>query len=224
MRAKKAVACLLWISGTPMSEIEEVLTRFGGRFDGAAGPMRSVRSRTADVLPTVAMVAQLLHSGLDLTQRRRSEGRGNEFTMRSDPMPRWAKVCEICGAERVKNRYCKSCAVEVARENMAQVALIGHSKPKTARVRARISQTLSDHAVANSWWLPSSLPAWLNEKFYVQKIQPELGRFNVRQIAEALQVSQPYAAFIRSGRRRPHRRHWQTLAKLAGVSADLLNA
>lgn len=69
LRAKKAVACLLWISGTPMSEIEGLLTRFGGRFDGAAGPIRSVRARTADVLPTVAMVAQLLHPGLDLASR-----------------------------------------------------------------------------------------------------------------------------------------------------------
>jgi hypothetical protein len=136
--------------------------------------------------------------------------------MRLDPMPRWAKICEICGVERVKNRYCKSCAVEVARENMTQVALIGHSKPKTAAVRARISQTLSDHAVANSWWSPPSRPAWLNEKFYVQKIQPELRRVKVREIAQAIHVSQPYAAFIRSGRRRPHPRHWQALAQLVG--------
>jgi hypothetical protein len=106
---------------------------------------------------------------------------------------------------------------QVARENMAQVALIGHSRPRTARVRARMSQTLSDHAVANSWWSPSSLPAWLNEKFYIQKIQPELRRFKVREIAQAMQVSQLYAAFIRSGRRRPHPRHWQVLAELVGV-------
>lgn len=141
----------------------------------------------------------------------------NTFAMKLEPTPNWAKICEICGAERVKNCYCKSCAVEVARENMAQVALIGHSKPRTAKVRARISQTLSDHAVANSWWSPSSLPAWLNEKFYVQTIQPELRRIKVREIAEAMHVSQPYAAFIRSGRRRPHQRHWEKLAQLAGV-------
>ena len=97
---------------------------------------------------------------------------------------------------------------------MAQVALIGHSKPKTPRAKARISQTLSDHAVANSWWSPSSLPAWLNEEFYVQKIQPKLRAIKVREIAKAIQISQPYAAFIRSGRRRPHPRHWLVLAKL----------
>jgi len=97
---------------------------------------------------------------------------------------------------------------------MAQVALISHSKPKTARAKARISKTLSDHAVANSWWSPSSLPAWLNEEYYVQRIQPKLKTVKVREIAQAMKVSQPYAAFIRSGRRRPHPRHWDALAKL----------
>ena len=149
-----------------------------------------------------------------LTQRRRSEGRGTEFQAKAVPLSRRPKICEVCGAERVQNRYCQSCAVEVARESMAQVALISHSKPKTARAKARISKTLSDHAVANSWWSPSSLPAWLNEEYYVQRIQPKLKTVKVREIAQAMKVSQPYAAFIRSGRRRPHPRHWDALAKL----------
>jgi len=69
LRAKKAVACLLWISGRPISEIEDILTQFGGRFDGAAGPIRSVKSRTCDVLPTVAKIAELVHPGLSLGNR-----------------------------------------------------------------------------------------------------------------------------------------------------------
>jgi len=101
---------------------------------------------------------------------------------------------------------------------MAQVALIGHAKPKSSRLKACISKTLSDHAVANTWWSPSSLPARLNEEFYVQRIQPLLRGKKVREIAEVMQVSQPYAAFIRSGRRSPHPRHWQALAQLVGVS------
>jgi CRISPR-associated endonuclease Cas1 len=151
-----------------------------------------------------------------LTQRH--EGRGNTFAMRSNPLPRWAKICKVCGAEGVKNRYCKSCAVEVSRENMAQVALIGHSRPKTQRVKNRISKRVSDHAVANTWWDPKSLPSWLTEEFYVQRIQPSLRSKKVREIAEAMRVSQPYAALIRSGRRCPHPRHWLALARLAGLS------
>jgi hypothetical protein len=100
---------------------------------------------------------------------------------------------------------------------MAQAALIGHAKEKTASAKARLSKSLSDHAVANSWWSPSSLPAWLNEEFYMLKIQPELRTVKVREIATAIGVSQPYAAFIRAGQRRPHPRHWHTLAKLVNV-------
>ena len=153
-----------------------------------------------------------------LTGRRRSEGRGNKFALRVNPVPRQGKICVVCGAEGVQNRYCRACAVEVSRENMAQVALIGHAKPKTQHAKAHISKTLSDHAVANSWWSPSSLPSWLNEKCFAKEIQPRLTTIKVREIAQTLQVSKPYAAFIRAGRRRPHPRHWQALAELVGVT------
>ena len=69
LRAKKAVACLFYVSGQPMSEIERVMTQFGGAFGGAAGPIRAVASRTCDLLRTAARIAELLHPGLDLTER-----------------------------------------------------------------------------------------------------------------------------------------------------------
>ena len=103
---------------------------------------------------------------------------------------------------------------------MAQVALLGHAQPKSKKTKARISKVLSHHAVTNTWWDPSSLPRWLNEECYVQKIQPRLRTITVREISEATQVSKPYAALIRAGRRRPHPRHWQSLATLAGVSKE----
>jgi hypothetical protein len=99
---------------------------------------------------------------------------------------------------------------------MAQVALIGHSRPKTQRVKDRISKRISDHAVANTWWDPKSLPSWLTGECYVQKLQPLLKAKKVREVAKVMQVSQPYAAFVRSGRRRPHPRHWGALANLVG--------
>jgi len=202
------------------------------------GPFAAQLSETAPtwgraVAPIAEWVAQGFWSSLSksaskkhsvptrLTQRRRSEGRGNKFSARVNPVPRQAKICEVCGAEGVKNRYCRSCAVEVSRETMAQVALIGHAKPKTQRTKARVSKTLSNHAVANSWWSPSSLPAWLNEEYYTAKIQPRLRTVKVREIAHALQVSKPYASFIRAGRRRPHPRHWKALAELVGASTRL---
>lgn len=183
------------------------------------------------VAPVAEWVAQALWSRRSktneqqlptpLTQRRRTEGRGHTFrtpVLRPVQRPR---ICELCGAEGIKNRYCRSCGVEVSRQNMSQAAVIGHLKPKTAKVRRQISRKLSDHAVANTWWSPSSLPAWLNEEFYVQKIQPRLRTLRVREIAQAMQVSQPYAALIRSGRRRPHPKHWEALARLVNVSSSL---
>ena len=106
---------------------------------------------------------------------------------------------------------------------MAQVALLGHAKPKSKTTKARISKVLSHHAVANTWWDPSSLPDWLTEQCYVQQIQPLLKGKKVREIADAMQVSHPYAAFVRSGRRRPHPRHWQALANLVAASGPTSN-
>lgn len=70
LRAKKAVSCLHWIGGTPLSVIEETMTRFGGAPGGASGDIRSVAMRTVDILPFVARVAELLHPELDLSARR----------------------------------------------------------------------------------------------------------------------------------------------------------
>jgi helicase len=69
LRAKKSAACLLWISPCTMSDIESILTRHGRKFDGAAGPVFGISSRTADLLPTVAKVATILHPDLDLGNR-----------------------------------------------------------------------------------------------------------------------------------------------------------
>jgi helicase len=69
LRAKKAVACLLYISGRPMNEIEDSLTRFGGAFGGAAGPIRGVAGRTCDLVPVAARVAEILNPTLDLGDR-----------------------------------------------------------------------------------------------------------------------------------------------------------
>lgn len=69
VRAKKAVACLLWMTEWPLSQIEKTMIQFGGAF-AAAGPIRAVSSRVLDVLPVVTRVAELLHPDLDLTEQR----------------------------------------------------------------------------------------------------------------------------------------------------------
>ena len=68
-RAKKAAVCLYYVSGMSMDQIEQATAQFGGAFDGAAGPIRSVTSRTCDVLPMIARAAAILHNGIDLQER-----------------------------------------------------------------------------------------------------------------------------------------------------------
>ena len=224
-----------WITTQPLKR-----EWFFEKSDGNARLMTSLTEKLSQtsaswgraVAPVAEWVAQALWNSTGksaskgptvptrLTQRRRSEGRRNIFHVQMSPIPRVKNVCEVCGAEGVKNRYCRSCAVDASRETMAQVALLGHAKPKSKKTKTHISKTLSDHAVANSWWDTSSLPSWLNEECYVQKIQPQLRAIKVREISEVMHISKPYAALIRSSRRRPHPRHWEALAKLVGVSVE----
>jgi replicative superfamily II helicase len=70
MRAKRAVACLLFVSGRSMADIETVLGQFGGAaYGGVAGAIRGTGIRTCDLLPAAARVAEILHPGLDLGNR-----------------------------------------------------------------------------------------------------------------------------------------------------------
>jgi hypothetical protein len=60
----------------------------------------------------------------------------------------------------------------------------------------------------------------MTPEVYEKQIQPALASVATSRICSSLGVSEPYAADIRAGRRRPHPRHWQALARLAGVLTD----
>lgn len=68
MRAKRAIGCLLWMSDLPLDQIERTIIQFGGGFD-AAGPLRGVLSRTLDLLPTTVRVAEIIHTGVDFSEK-----------------------------------------------------------------------------------------------------------------------------------------------------------
>jgi hypothetical protein len=65
-RAKKAVACLLYASDTPLDVLERHLTQPQREDGGVAGAVRQAAARTRDMLPTVVQVAEFLHPQLDL--------------------------------------------------------------------------------------------------------------------------------------------------------------
>src|ERR1035438_5485239 len=104
---------------------------------------------------------------------------------------------------------------------LAVSSLIPSSPARRSARTSGVKPAPRSTGVANSWWDPSSLPSWLNEECYVQNIQQRLRTIKVREISETMHVSKPYAAQVRAGRRRPHPRHWQSLAQLAGVTDQI---
>ena len=66
-RAKKAVACLLWMNGIPAAQLEQLVMRH--YFDkNAIGPIRAVASRTQDVIGAVIDMAAVIHPTADLAR------------------------------------------------------------------------------------------------------------------------------------------------------------
>jgi len=60
VRAKKAMACLLYASTTPLAQLEQHLTRHQ-IIDGVAGAVRATAARTRDMIPAVVRVFAFLH-------------------------------------------------------------------------------------------------------------------------------------------------------------------
>jgi helicase len=103
LRAKKAVACLLFVSGRPMNEIEGILTQFGGAFGGAAGPIRAVAARTCDLMPVAARVAEILHPTLDLGDRVRRLAIRLTYGVPSTAV----ELAQFAGADLLRGDYCR---------------------------------------------------------------------------------------------------------------------
>jgi CRISPR-associated endonuclease Cas1 len=154
-----------------------------------------------------------------LTQTNKREAKGKAISL-SMPAPPPENVCLACGKSVAKgSTRCARCAVAVSTERMLEVARRGRIASKSPESRARVAATQRRHAATHGKWLPSSQPDWLTEEKYTTKITPLLARSSNSEIARTLDVSIPYAASIRMGRRRPHPRHWELLAELAGVTS-----
>jgi CRISPR-associated endonuclease Cas1 len=185
------------------------------------------------VAPIAEWVAQTLWSSIRkpgredqtlptrLTQRRRSEGRGKEFVLNVEPAPIPEKICPGCGAATRGGRHCPKCGREMSREKLIDLAKLGRAAAQNPESRKRHSETQRRHEAAKRAWRSSPKPAWLTEETYVERIQPRLAAVTISVISSTLGVSESYAADIRSGRHRPHPRHWLALARLAGVSKDI---
>jgi len=150
-----------------------------------------------------------------LTQTRKRIAKGVVYHPPVDKFPAPEKVCRGCGKSVARgSQNCAECALAVSRANLRQVAQEGRIAAQTSEAQARRSATKHRHDAARSAWDPSTLPTWLNEEVYRGQVLPRLPKMSVPIIAAAIGVSLPYATEIRSGKRRPHRRHWHALAQL----------
>ena len=155
-----------------------------------------------------------------LTQSHRRATKNSHIDPSAKSAPRPPAICRLCGkAIRVGTTYCASCSSTISREELIKAAHMGRIAAQAPQVLARLGEKQRRHRLAERAWKPEDQPDWLNESVYKGKIRPRLADVTISTIALTLGVSRPYASDIRAGRRRPHPRHWVSLARLAGVDS-----
>ncbi len=223
---------LEWITSEPFRR-----EWFFEQRDGSCRLMASFAVRLSESSPawrqTVAPIAEwvsrvlwstIRHNGrrapapTHLTQSNRRNAKGLPHLQVATP-PRPPHLCRTCGAN-VTAGYdrCASCKVSVCTEELIKAAEKGRLASHSSDAEEKRAENRRRHAAALRAWQPSDQPTWLNEETYLRKILPRLRELTVPALQAALGVSKSYATNIRSGKRVPHPRHWQTLARLAGFS------
>lgn len=150
-----------------------------------------------------------------LTQSYRRMAKGKEAVPPTEQVPRSPTLCKLCGTSiRGRQRFCSACAPTNSKEALIEAARKGRIAAQTPKALARLAEKQRIHRLAERAWNPEDKPDWLDDKVYVQQIHPRLADVTISTIALTLGVSLPYASDIRAGRRRPHPRHWLSLAQL----------
>jgi hypothetical protein len=112
--------------------------------------------------------------------------------------------------------YCLKCVPAINRERLIETAELGRIATHSPKAEARRAATHMKHVEAQRRWNPSALPNWLDEEFYRREVLPRLSNLTAKKIREAMDVSHPYATFVKRGLKIPHPRHWLPLAELSG--------
>ncbi len=154
-----------------------------------------------------------------LTQTNRREAKGEGFHLPLPPAPQPPRVCPSCGAPvKARKTHCVACAIAIQRRDFLRIAEKGRVASHTGQTELKRGEAQTRRFIAQRQWDKSSQPAWLTEKFYSEQIQPRLASIKIKTLAASLGISIPYASSLRAGRRRPHPRHWGTLARIVDVS------
>jgi hypothetical protein len=147
--------------------------------------------------------------------------KGKEAVAPTEQVPRSPTLCKLSGTQIMgRQKFCSECAPTNSKEALIEAARKGRIAAQTPQVLARLGEKQGSHRLAERAWKPEDKPDWLDDKAYTQEIQPRLADVTISNIALTLGVSFPYASDIRAGRRRPHLRHWLTLARLTGISSS----
>jgi len=152
-----------------------------------------------------------------LTQRHRSEARDGSYIPATQRAPGPERICRTCGGLLKEGKtHCASCSVPISRAILIEAAKLGRIATHSPNAETLRALTQRRQVAARKAWQSSDQPDWLTDQFYAENIQPRLAGLTNSAIASMLLVSKPYAAEIRTGRRRPHPRHWRILAQLVG--------
>jgi len=225
---------LEWITSEPLKRewfFEQrdgncrLMASFAERLSGSLPAWRQ------EVAPIAEWVARMLWSTIrnrrgrlpatHLTQSNRRNAKGEPNLPVIAP-PRAPHLCRTCGGRiTAGHRFCAICKVAVTTQELIKAAEKGRLLSHTPETDAKRAENRRRNAAAQKAWLPSDQPAWLDEEVYRRKIQPRLASVTVPALRLAIGISKAYATDIRSGRRLPHPRHWQTLARLIGAVSDV---
>lgn len=228
-----------WIRGQLLSrewffEQRDGNCRLMGPFAGQLA--ETIQTWATAVAPVAEWVSKTFWSALPkpsrpilnstrLTQNHRRISKGGGASISEPIAPKPPHVCRNCGKplKRSDNRACGACAIVESRENMLDAAKLGRIITHLPKAQALRAATQRKHAADRRTWDPLGVPDWLTARFYRDEIMPNLASLTVPTICLAIGVSEPYASDIRRGRRVPHLRHWQALARIAGFSRDGTN-
>jgi CRISPR-associated endonuclease Cas1 len=152
-----------------------------------------------------------------LTQSHKREAKGISGNPPTQPPPKPPRICRGCGAAIIYGKnFCSSCGAEIARDELIKSAKRGRIVAQGRGAQARRIETQRRNANAQLIWENSGQPK-ISDEVYRNEIRPRLADVTIPTIMSALNVCASYAADIRRGRRRPHARHWETLARLMNL-------
>jgi CRISPR-associated endonuclease Cas1 len=189
----------------------------------AVAPIAEMVSRTLWAKRTRPYRQSVPATRLTESHRRQQRGEAVSPTVAHAPKP--PKACRICGASvKPSDNYCASCAVGITRESLIKAAGSGRIASHSQEAESRRSETQRLHRAAKRAWQPSTLPTWLTPDAFNKEIQPRLANMTVPAISKTLGISGGYATDIRAGRRRPHPRNWERLARLVGFPPEVFES